>query len=140
MTMSGPQNKTLTDSKLLLARLLDRRRDGCGWPMDEGCNRDEPAEQIRGCVVMKAWSNGLCKGQAESSPTVRRSSYAHQSFRSQTLCGTGSLVNVDYASRGSHARGRGSGRRGQMQIKGGAEERCLSVGRLLGWPKNEKKG
>lgn len=42
-------------------------------------------------------------------------------------CGTGSLVNVDYASRGSHARGRGSGRRGQMQIGGGAEERCLSV-------------
>lgn len=72
VTMSGPQNKTLTDSKLLTTRLLDRRRDGCGWPMGEGCSRDEPAEQIRGSVVVKAWLNGLCKGQAESSPAVQR--------------------------------------------------------------------
>lgn len=42
-------------------------------------------------------------------------------------CYVGSLVNVAYARRGSHARGRGSGRRGQMQIGSGAEERCLSV-------------
>jgi hypothetical protein len=50
VTMPGPKNKTLTGQKLQLvaARLLDRRRDGCGWPMGEGCNRDEPAEQIRG--------------------------------------------------------------------------------------------
>jgi hypothetical protein len=67
VTMSGPQNKTLTGSKLLLvaARLLDRRRDGCGWPMGEGCNRDEPAEQIRGSVVVRAWSNGLCKDKLD---------------------------------------------------------------------------
>ncbi|KAH0207555.1 hypothetical protein KCU99_g416, partial [Aureobasidium melanogenum] len=99
----------LADSKLLTTRLVDRRRDGCGWPMGDGCDRDEPAEQIRGSVVVKAWLNGLCKGQAESN------------------CYVGSLVNVAYARRGSHARGRGSGRRGQMQIGSGAEERCLSV-------------
>ncbi len=65
--------------------------------MGEGCNRDEPAEQIRGCVVMKAWLNGLCKGQAESSPAVEglvRTTKTAVSGSTKSGNELGSLVNV----------------------------------------------
>ncbi|KAH0238246.1 hypothetical protein KCV06_g629, partial [Aureobasidium melanogenum] len=87
----GRSYQTFKSGKLLTTRLVDRRRDGCGWPMGDGCDRDEPAEQIRGSV---------CCGTEE-------------------LARTPKLQTAMWAV---------CGRRGQMQIGSGAEERCLSVG------------
>lgn len=87
----------------------------------EGCIRDEPAEEIRGCKIIKGWWLMAC-AKAESSPAVIRQSFLPATWI-ERFCGTSSysLVGDPWFTRAREGQpreqvGKGRRRRGSKMV------------------------